>query len=185
MTSSVREWLNLARAVVPRLCRNHVGRPDLLLHLAGRPILQSLKRTRRARPRPLDGPQRRFLHRRKTEIAARRTRTGALVPLGSGHDMAERNGADVHGLLLQRWIDRSRRGGHFSRPRHRHRNRRAGFRLAHLRSGAAVGAGQVRSGVRNIFIHHHHRDFVRTWSTSSAAERLTSTSAPCSEPSWC
>ena len=37
LTSSIREWLNL-RALVPCFCSDHVGRPNLLLHLAGRPI---------------------------------------------------------------------------------------------------------------------------------------------------
>ena len=50
MTSSVREWLNLRRSVVSRFCGNHVGRPDLLLHLARRPILQTGKNAKTTTP---------------------------------------------------------------------------------------------------------------------------------------
>ena len=79
-----------------------------------------------AAPALVDGAQRRLLYRRKTEVPGGRPRAGPLVSLGSGDDLAERNGADVPSLLLRRRVDRYRCGGHFTGEGDRNRSGRAG-----------------------------------------------------------
>ena len=53
MTSSVREWLHLIVRWFHVFAAHHVGRPDLLLHLAGRPIRKTREERRRAAPAAL------------------------------------------------------------------------------------------------------------------------------------
>src|SRR5208282_3060639 len=77
-------------AVVPCVCGNHVGRPNLLLHLARRPIRKTRKGIRRPANTSggMDGPQRRVLLRRKTEVSWGLARVSPLVSLGSFNDVA-------------------------------------------------------------------------------------------------
>src|SRR5579863_2495531 len=94
------------RSLVPRVRRDHVGGADLLLHLARRPIRKAGKGFwQRSACSNLDGPQRRFLHRREEEFAQRWTRAGALVSLGGVDDLAERDGAAFPGLLFEQRTD--------------------------------------------------------------------------------
>src|SRR5450631_2418137 len=75
------------------VCRDHVGRPNVLFHLARRAIQQALQEgcERGHNSVDMDGPQRWLLHRRPAEIAQGRPGTGPLVPLGSAHDLGEWN----------------------------------------------------------------------------------------------
>src|SRR5260370_23965198 len=72
-------------AVVPCFCGNYVGRPNLLLHLAGRPIRKTREGSRCSENASggLDGPQRRVLQSRKTGLPRGLARVGPLVSLGS------------------------------------------------------------------------------------------------------
>src|ERR1700674_4596445 len=90
-------------ALVPRVCGNHVDRPNVLLHLAGWAVRQAPEEGYRRWHNSIgvDGPQRRILCCRKTERPKGWSRASSLVPMGSGDDMAERSGAAVSRLLFQ------------------------------------------------------------------------------------
>src|SRR5216684_7185422 len=91
-------------AVVPCFCGNYVGRPNLLLHLAGRPIRKTREGSRCGKNTSggVDGSQRRVLQSRETEIPRGPARVGPLVSLGSFNDVGQRNGAACPRLLLHR-----------------------------------------------------------------------------------
>src|SRR6266404_1138626 len=80
------------RPVVSRFRGDHVGRADILLHVAGRPVRKDREESGSERDSfgSLDGAQRRLLHRRETKVAGRGAGTGSLVSLGSVDDVAER-----------------------------------------------------------------------------------------------
>src|ERR1051326_9559775 len=81
----------------PCFRRYSMGGNHFLLHLAGRQVRRTrraeserLRRQRATTKACLDGPQRRLLCRRETEATKRAARETALVPLGSGLDLADR-----------------------------------------------------------------------------------------------
>src|SRR5580698_2148805 len=100
------------RAMVPRFRSDHVGWPDLLLHMVGWAIRPTGEKRRSRRPAAagLDGAQRRFLCGRETEVAGSFAGASAMVPLGSVDDLAERNGTAFSCLLFQRGPHRCGRG---------------------------------------------------------------------------
>src|SRR5262245_36390092 len=89
----------------PRLRRDSMGGNDLLLHLVGWPIRgargpkPTQPRRERTRKACLDGPQRRLLCRGEAEEAEHSSGETALVPLGSGVDLANRYFAVYSGVL--------------------------------------------------------------------------------------
>src|ERR1039458_10115977 len=87
------------------VCGDHVGRPNVLFHLAGRAIQQARQESfeRRHRAVPMDGPQRWLLHGQPAEITQGRPGAGPLVPLGSAYDLGERYGSPGSCVLLQQW----------------------------------------------------------------------------------
>src|SRR5271165_5856285 len=98
-----------AGALVSCFCSHHVGRPNLLLHLAGRPIYQAREECSNGRHRPvdMDGPQWRLLHCRQTAVLKGGAGPSSMVSLGSVNDLAERDGAACSRLLFQQWAHRS------------------------------------------------------------------------------
>src|SRR5216684_4161109 len=107
------------RALVSRFRRHHVGRANLLFHLARRPIHKAREKSRfeRARFKSLDGAQRRFLHRRETKIAGCGAGAGPLVSLGSVRDVAGRRNSPRPCVLPRRRTHRSGCCGHFEASR--------------------------------------------------------------------
>src|SRR5437660_791401 len=89
-------------------CRNHVGGDDLLFYLAGWTFLraggpgQGWLGFADSREKCLDGPQRRLLRGRETKGAKSPARKAALVSLGGGHYLVERDPAVRAGLLSWR-----------------------------------------------------------------------------------
>src|SRR5713226_10181392 len=80
------------RALVSRFRWHHVGRANLLFHLARRPVWKTREKSGGERDSfgGVDGAQRRFLQRRKTKVAGRRAGAGPLVSLGSAYDVGGR-----------------------------------------------------------------------------------------------
>src|SRR6266481_389372 len=141
------------RAVVSRFRWNHVGRADVLLHVARRPVWKAREESGRERDGfgGVDGAQRRLLHRRETKVAGRGAGTGPLVSLGSVDDVAERRSSTRYFVLLGRWAHRSGRCGHFQASGHCDWIGRPGGGLVDLRSGGAVTVGKVAGRVRGIW----------------------------------
>src|SRR5580704_6866079 len=92
--------------VVPRFRWNYVGRADLLLHVARWTIRKAGEGSETGSAlASLDGAQRRLLHGRKEKFAERRSRAGAVVPVGSADDVVERRRAALLSLLLEQRTD--------------------------------------------------------------------------------
>src|SRR6266404_9210044 len=93
------------RAVVSRLRWDYVGRPNILFHLARRPVRKTREKSggQWDRFESVDGSQRRLLHRPKTKIAGRRAGTSSLVSLGSVADLGGRSDSPCSCVLPWRW----------------------------------------------------------------------------------
>src|SRR5260370_22040951 len=93
------------RAVVSRFRGDHVGRADVLFHVAGRPVRKNREESGSERNSfgSVDGAQRRLLHRRETKVARRWAGTGPLVSLGSTHDVAGGRGSPWPCVLPGGW----------------------------------------------------------------------------------
>src|SRR2546427_12709707 len=96
------------RAVVSRFRGNHVGRADVLLHVARRPIWKAREESGRQRDGfgSVDGAQRRLLYRRETKVAGCGAGAGPLVSLGSVDDLAGRGGSPPPCVLPGGWAHR-------------------------------------------------------------------------------
>src|ERR1700687_3472002 len=94
------------RAVVSRFRWCHVGRADVLLHVARRPVWKAREESGRGRDGfgSVDGAQRRLLHRRETKVAGRDAGAGPLVSLGSVDDVAGRGNFSLF-LCITWWMD--------------------------------------------------------------------------------
>src|SRR5260370_14077955 len=93
------------RAVALRFRGDHVGRADLLLHVARRPVRKTREEggSERYSFGGVDGAQRGLLHCRETEVAGRGAGAGPLVSLGSVDDVAGGGGFPSSCGLNGRW----------------------------------------------------------------------------------
>src|SRR5260370_22567994 len=102
------------RAVASRVRGDHVGRADLLLHVARRPVRKTREEggSERYSFGGVDGAQRGLLHCRETEVAGRGAGAGPLVSLGSVDDVAGGRGSPRPWVLPRLWAYPSGRCGY-------------------------------------------------------------------------
>src|SRR5579862_8812011 len=96
--------------MVSRICWNPVDRSNISFHVDG-----SRTRSRRI---TVAGSQWRLLYREQAKGSSQSTSDATLVPLGSGHDVAEWTDPPYH-CLLSWWLDEHAR---FRRRAHQHRS---------------------------------------------------------------